>query len=110
MLPPFVEVIDGTEWFPVLDVNGTTDCCSQTPATPADGGSKFNTGVNGFEGISGVSGAGEMFLVGVLLGDGEPAGTPPAAPPPLSAARRTQRVSLPIWGKCSSSVTERPTG
>ena len=77
-LPIEIDVVQGTSVFTFPRVKGQTDCCNQSPATPPDGGVRFDTGVTAFGGISGVSGSGEMFLVGVFLGDG------PKSPAPVS--------------------------
>jgi Ca2+-binding RTX toxin-like protein len=99
VVPPVVQVMEGTTWVTFPSVSGFTDCCEQTPATPPDGGSKYDTGVNGFEGISGVSGEGEMFLVGVFLGGGEPFGAPPAPMEHFDAEAKSKLWFTPELGQ-----------
>lgn len=75
---PAVELaVSGGSYVEFTSVTGLTNCCSASPNTGPDGGGG-GTSINSTDGISGIIGPTQMFLVGVFLDATEPAGAGPA--------------------------------
>lgn len=78
ILPPAVPLPAGgvIVTFPCAD--GLINCCFGAPDTPPSGTDAFSTDLESWEGISGlIHGSRSVFLVGVFLGDAEPADPAP---------------------------------
>lgn len=69
--------VTGGLYVEFTSVTGLTNCCSSSPDTGPDGGGG-GTSISSTDGISGIIGPTQMFLVGVFLDATEPAGAGPA--------------------------------